>query len=325
MCRSRRLVFRRLPIAPFVIAFPVGLAACSMHPLPEDFSRASTYDVVEKIRCEAKAGLNRIPAGHPFLASSAIGYDFTFEITETNDLGDKTAANKGQLKFEKPGFRDGSNHIWDFTGSATRIRKNTRQFRIVETLADLKQAHCPDGNKSPDWIYPIAGSIGMDELVGTYVSLERLTDLAGGVLSNKIDTRPALFSDVLTFTTKLKGGAAPTLTLQTIRGKFRLSTAKIGTSASREDEHSVTVALAQDEKTRVEPPAARSGLRARAAARGDVDAPTGLSRQGARKVDAVAEEGIPATSRVLFELERRRVLAEDARLATRFLDAFRPQ
>jgi hypothetical protein len=48
-----------------------------------------------------------------------------------------------------------------------------------------------------------------------------------------------------------------------------------------------------------------------------------LSRQGARKVDAVAEQAGPAKSRVLFELERRRLLLEDQTLFTRFLNGVR--
>jgi hypothetical protein len=300
-----------------------------MHPLPEDVSRASTYDIVEKIRCEAKAGLRDVPAGHPFLDYSAIGYDFEFKITESNNLGlgeTNPQGVKGELKFEKPGARDGSNLTWDLTGSATKQRQNDRQFRIVETLAELKQADCPEEPKRPDWIYPIAGGIGMDELVHTYVSLERLTDFAGGFVKNPdeipdptkpSETRPAVFSDTLQFTTKVSGGLTPTLTLQTITNKVRLSKATIGASTSREDLHNVTVALAQGTGKRVEPPSALARM-ARSA-------PIALSRQGARKVDAVSEQAVPATSRVLFELERRRLLTEDSRLATRFLGAFRPE
>ncbi len=63
-----------------------GLVACSMHPLPYDVSRVSTYDIVEKLRCEAKEGLRGVPYGHPILKHTVIGYDFTFDITEDNNL-----------------------------------------------------------------------------------------------------------------------------------------------------------------------------------------------------------------------------------------------
>jgi hypothetical protein len=212
--------------------------------------------------------------------------------------------------------------MWDLTGSATRTRTNTRQFRIIETLAQLKQANCPDGPKRPNWMYPIAGGIGMDELVSTYINLERVSDLAGGFVPSpsskdypKADT--VVFSDQLEFTTILSGGVTPTLTLETISGRLRLSKATINPSASRSDTHTVVVALAKDGSF-VEPPAARSAL-----ARMAVSSAAPLSRQGARKVDAVAEQAGPAKSRVLFELERRRLLLEDQTLFTRFLNGVR--
>ena len=37
-------------------ALAAGLAGCSMHPLPDDVSRVSTVDIVERIRCEAQEG-----------------------------------------------------------------------------------------------------------------------------------------------------------------------------------------------------------------------------------------------------------------------------
>ena len=91
------------------------------------------YDIVEKIRCEAKHGLDGIPLGHPILKHTAIGYDFTFEMTEKNDL------TNGALQFDRKGFRTGSNFGLDFSGSATRERKNKRQFRIVESLEKLNR------------------------------------------------------------------------------------------------------------------------------------------------------------------------------------------
>jgi hypothetical protein len=60
------------------------LAACSAHPLPEDFSRKSTFAIVQQIRCEARAGLIEAKLSPADLANTYIGLDFTFDITETN-------------------------------------------------------------------------------------------------------------------------------------------------------------------------------------------------------------------------------------------------
>jgi hypothetical protein len=335
---QRRRRGRRTVVAS-VAALAVGGTACSMHPLPEDVSRANTFDIVEKIRCEAKAGLGGIPDGHKFLEETAIGYDFKFDITEENN------ADAGQLKLERQGFRPNSKLTLDFGASATRTRQNTRQFRIVESLAKLKKANCPDGPKRPNWIYPIAGRVGIDELVITYIRLERLTRLAkrDPELPNILPPPPpppppphpphppalkapatappppkkipVVFSDKLTFTTELRTGVTPTLQLATIKGEFRLTLAKMSTEAIRKDVHIVTVALARDGNGQ-EPPASLLRMAA--------DGTVAISRQGARKVDAVVETNARAKDRVLYELERRRLLDEDEELTTKFLEALQP-
>ena len=136
-----------------------GLVACSMHPLPYDVSRVSTYDIVEKLRCEAKEGLRGVPYDHPILKHTVIGYDLTFDITEDNNL------NNDALNFNRKGFTDGSHFDLDFAGSATRKRENKRQFRILESLQRLNAADCSDTATRANWIYPITGAIGLDEVL----------------------------------------------------------------------------------------------------------------------------------------------------------------
>ena len=294
-CRPGRLI-DHLPIISLAAAFAVGFTACSMHPLPDDVTRVSTFDIVQKIRCEAKEGLREAKHNHLILKNTAIGYDFTFEIDEDNN------ATKGALNFDRPGFRKDSNTSWDFTGSSSRKRRNKREFRIVERLEKLNAAECSEAATRANWIYPIAGAIGMDEVVRTYIKLEELTDFG------KLDKAPTVFSEDLDFTTEFGGGVTPTLELATVAGKFKLSNATIFAEAKRKDIHSVTVALAQDGPVdvRARPPAmALEFVRPRVAA-------------------AVAERGADAKTRVLIELERRRIAKEDERLNTRLLEALRP-
>src|SRR5437868_3436463 len=154
----------------FTIALlAAGLVGCSMHPIPYDVTRVSTGDIVQRIRCEAKEGLEDIIREypqHPILKHTAIGFDFKFEITEDNDL------KAGALDLQHTGFREGSFTKWAFAGSSTRNRKNVRQFRVIETLEKLSSADCFDTATRPNWIYPIVGSIGMKEVVQTYLKIE---------------------------------------------------------------------------------------------------------------------------------------------------------
>jgi hypothetical protein len=279
-----------------------------MHPLPYDVTRVSTYDIVEKLRCEAKEGLRGVPYGHPILKHTVIGYDFTFDITEDNNL------NSGGLNFNRPGFRDGSHFELDFTGSATRKRENKRQFRVLESLQKLSAADCSDTGTRANWIYPITGAIGLDEVLSTYVRLERLTDFGTGDIGTQLGKDSVVFSDDITYTTEIGGSATPTLELASIVGKFRLTKATITGNLNRKDIHSVVVALAQDGQPVDLPAFARLT---------NVGLDVGRSRQGARAVDAVATRGAKAPTRVIYELERRRLLREDQQLFGNFIEAIR--
>src|SRR5215813_12438385 len=90
-----------------VVLFLLPLLGCSIHPLPGDIPRVATIDIVERIRCEAKAGLISVLREDPrtqkldarILEGTKIGYDFHFDITETNNDG--TQATPGSLTLER--------------------------------------------------------------------------------------------------------------------------------------------------------------------------------------------------------------------------------
>ena len=91
----------------------LGLFGCSTHPLPQDVARVSTVDIVRRIRCEAKEGLEEAlqrAAEHGALRKAhvekivkltTIGYEFTFMMSEDN----RVAAT--ELSFEKAASNPG--------------------------------------------------------------------------------------------------------------------------------------------------------------------------------------------------------------------------
>ena len=110
-----------------------------MHPLPGDFSRKSTFEIVE-IRCEGAEAIRGIPDGHPFLKTAFIGYDFDFDIKEINNVNQVAGANRGKLT-----FTDSKHNVTskvEFEGAAERERKAQRTFRIIESLEQLRKADC---------------------------------------------------------------------------------------------------------------------------------------------------------------------------------------
>jgi hypothetical protein len=324
--RAMSMWMRLRMMAPSVAA-AILLAGCSMHPLPEDVTRKNTYDIVEKIRCEAAEGLRGVPRDHPILKTTVIGYDFDFNIEEKNN------AAGGNVTLTKE-YSRGDLEV-DGGASAERQRSNVRVFRILETLLQLTNADCGAVSKRANRAYPIAGAIGMQELVRTYVGLERLTNfgktpgVTGGTQLPVAKDKeiPIVFSDVLTYTTHVGAGVKPELTLVALVGELKITNATINLNASRKDIHKVTVALARDPVKPVDPPAGGRAARVNSAdeeyLRRFSNSTIYNARIG-RVVETIAKKNLTAETLVLLELERRREQSEAEELATRLTDLLNP-
>lgn len=295
----------------------IAVAGCSIHPLPENVSRASTFDIVEKIRCEAREGLlqgfhdvlGEVRPHHRFLTDTYVGYDFEFDITEDNN------ATSGKLEFERPSFTKGNSFALDISASAKLQRSNKREFRILETLKQLYETDCFKDGTRANWLYPITGTIGINEIIRTYMRIEKLTSFSSSDTKfDKFNKDPIVFSDELKFTTELSAGATPEVTLSTVVGSFRLTKASFFGEVKRKDIHTVVVALARDSKAPPDESFERSLRRL---------GERTLSLRSTRATDAVAQRDASGATRVLFELERRRILREEERLGTRLIDALR--
>ena len=224
-----------------VAAIAGVLAGCSIHPLPEDVSRATTLDIVKSIRCEALEGLQSLKPEErarvlPIINTTTIGLNFTFTMSENNGLVNPS------MQFMRP---PSGRFTMDLSGGADVTRANVRSFQIYEPLADLVKREnieiCRNRAKGPNWTYPIAGKIGLDETVRTYVRLE---------LATKPKRRPdreafTNFSDDLTFTTNFSASATGHIVLDAVVGRVRLKDANLGVAASRNDTHRLHVAFAR--------------------------------------------------------------------------------
>ena len=318
------------------------LLGCSMHPLPEDVSRKNTYDIVKKIRCEVAEGLYAYAATDPVVANTFIGYDFDFDITETNNLG--TNGSRGTLTLEQKLLSPSGTFKLDVRPFAESSRQTQRTFRIIERLKDLKKLNGQQCSPTQaNWAYPITGTIGINEVVDTYIGLEKLTDFAkesGGTTTLPTPppappaTPPAtpkdatiVFSDVLTYTTHFGLGITPDLTLNSAVGTLKLTKASIGADANRKDKHKVTVALARDLTVQVDERGRRIARTARVNT-GDMEyvrsINSSINARASRNADAVARKLLTGPSQVLVELERRRNLIEDETTAGRLLEILRP-
>jgi hypothetical protein len=301
-----------------------------MHPLPDNFPlnfpRASTFDIVQKVRCEAKAGLDRFKNSRDqqhikqIIRATSIGYDFKFKMIEKND------ATGGEIQLYGTSATGAVTRQVDLTGSAQRERDNTRTFRFVEDLADVERADCSVEGLRANLAYPIAGRLRVDDIAYTYVRLETITNFGSddegdeGLFSAAAARkRNGVFSEHLEFNTQLTGGATPSLMLTVNAGSFGLKTATLTGGVTRTDEHSLIIAFAQDPNfhdVEVKHAVGERASHLRPYVIGGVQKKV---VRGPRLETALAQANALSRNRVLLELARLRHLKDDEQEAPKFL------
>lgn len=264
---------------PLIITLLAGLGGCAIHPLTEDVTAIDTNQVVTYIRCEARDAILTAIGSYlsrykdpgsaevsariltpnttfelPDLKSvdpkafrkiekylpAAIAYDFTFDITEDNDIG---------TQFDFLGsFTHGALGLL-MKADVDRQRQSVRNFRITDTFGGLleKQFHqiCYGPQPGPNSLYPITGTVGIGEVVKTFVDLNEFESLSPEKDSK--DKAPVL-ADQFNFTTNISGSVAPKITLAGLRKGFSLVDASFTGAGSRKDVHKLIVALSLQPK-----------------------------------------------------------------------------
>ena len=268
--------------------FLAGLApivvGCAIHPLPDDVTRETTSSIVEKVRCEAKRAVLDHGAG---LGNATIGYEFDFNITEHNDAS-------GAFTLTNP-FKTGT---FALTGSAgaDRTREASRNFRILDSFAELRRIDCRPEALEKNWLYPIAGDIGMYEAIATFAKLQTIENPAAGEVFT--------FGDTLNFTTTLHGNVTAKLTLSPVSDRLRLTSADANLQNSRKDLHKVIIAMKAGPRI-VE----RGGARVRSSAISRALAPPARVIVGSGLLSTtIAQQSATDASAVLYELDRQRIL-----------------
>jgi hypothetical protein len=141
-----------------VLVLMLPLAGCSIHPIPDDVSRKTTYDIVQEIRCEAKAAVEQFGRG---THEASIVYQFTFDINEHND------ATAG-FSFLYPGTS--GNFNLGASADLNRILDGNRNFELIDSFADLRKMDCKR-DREVNWVYPLTGDVGMYDSVATIARL----------------------------------------------------------------------------------------------------------------------------------------------------------
>ena len=176
--------------------------------------------------------------------STAIAYNFDLTMTEGNDLG--TTINLLGPWANKLTVGVG--------GNFNRGRSNERSFTVTDTFEDLLvrvntpirgQRYCDGQIVQANYVYPIAGHIGVDELVTTFFNLAYVDGLSVKDGAPGAVGAPTI-ADKLTFTTTVDASLTPMVTFTPVGSGFQVGDASVTGKASRMDEHKVTVGLAID-------------------------------------------------------------------------------
>jgi hypothetical protein len=132
-----------------------------------------------------------IRAFYEVILSTAVAYNFDLTMTEDNNLSN---AGVNLLVPRTPKFNLG------ITTDALRERQNERTFTITDTIGDLfKNLSAPRHNVyyctgklvQANHIYPIAGHIGVDEMIHTFFDLNFFGSLGAADKSSSGSSSPS--------------------------------------------------------------------------------------------------------------------------------------
>lgn len=274
----------------FLICLAFGTAGCAIHPLPENVlgRQFRTSLIVHHIRCEARAAIkqaiidylrhvklteladqfsvpsfrlehldqylrampNNVRANIIKYERAAITYDFTFDISEQNTV----AAEVDFVNLLSHGtFSIGPR------GQSDLQRQTVRLFRVNDTFGELihiNSDRCTDDGSPENFLYPVAGRIGLGEMVETFVDLNEFQNLTG---SKDTDTVPTI-ADTFNFQTTFNGSVGPQVTLTPLNHLFNVAGASLTASALRKDIHKVIVAMSLPPPAKSQPAPAVSGF-----------------------------------------------------------------
>jgi hypothetical protein len=259
------------------------LAGCAVHPLPENVTRDTTYDIVQKIRCEGREALDAIsvrllrtspdPTVLAFADRVEAGTLTVIDLFEPkgpyigllNQVLPKWVLElfktytTSAVTFDFDFMITENNHngaIADFRmpivaglfslgahAGANFDRQSHRKFQIVNSFYELHHL-------SRDYCSNIVARIGnfaypITGKIGLEEVFSTFVDLDSNV-EGGIAGDAHRFSDQLTFTTTVSADVTPSIVLDPLPTRaFRLADASYTASAFRQDQHGVTIAVAK--------------------------------------------------------------------------------
>jgi hypothetical protein len=178
--------------------------------------------------------------------TTAIAYSFDLTMTEDNNLNTtNNLLGPWASKF-----------TLNIMGDANRERINERTFTVTDNfqflLASLNavdnhtgQHYCDGMIATPNYIYPIAGQIGVYKSVMTFFQLVVLGNLSKQKAAAGVVDVPAMTDD-LKFTTFIDLSLTPKVVFTPVGSGFQFADAALTGLNQRKDVHEVTIGLATE-------------------------------------------------------------------------------
>jgi len=228
------------------------VSGCSIHPVQQDVTGVPPVEIIHHIRCETRLAIQdkaiellyaykggqhdpsinlakslqtqrgqvwkfdpRILATQEERAFynryilTGIAYDFTLDITEDN---------RGSLLADPVRLITNGVAGVGLDVSGDFSRNNARRFIMSDTFAKLladERLGC--GDRAPNFAYPIAGRIGMKELISTFVDLNEDQSL------QTLESGSRVFADTMTFLTTLTGSVSPHVEITPLGNRWGLA------------------------------------------------------------------------------------------------------
>lgn len=177
--------------------------------------------------------------------STAIAYSFDLTMYEANKL----SAGASFLGPWADPFTLG------LGGTADRSRQNQRAFTITDEFSFLLtrlntdkfgRRYCDGRITGPNYVYPVAGQIGIYNTVYTFFQLSIFENLSPGKNAAEASAKSPPLADKLTFITDVGISATPSVTFAPFKSGFRPTGATGTGSLGRKDTHDVTIGLAME-------------------------------------------------------------------------------
>ena len=169
---------------------------------------------------------------------TGVAYNFTLDMTEMNNADGELSI--GSL-FGRRAFGIGMKAGMDLS------RENTRTFTVTDNFADLvkRLTGCKKRIVGPNYIYPMAGRIGVDDMIRDFVYMTIFGNLTAENTSvGAAPKGPPTLVDSLVFTTTISGSVNPTVVFAPAVRELGVTAAGVDLAASRIDKHQVVVGLA---------------------------------------------------------------------------------